>query len=211
MIFHTFFSHLFLVAMTMLALDYHPRPVMGFELRHLAFSNTTKDRLMMPLRLDDRVLTSRRAVGKGSDGDVMPSSPRGIVLNTAVGGLTFAGGLMGFVTKGSKASLTAGSIFGGLLMLSAVIISKSSGSNTSAKGNILGFSVSGMLGFVMGKKFLASKKFMPAGLLASLSAIGFVYNLIEAKIVYNSNSTIDDEKKDISSFAIEIDESGSTD
>lgn len=68
-----------------------------------------------------------------------------------------------------------------------------------------------MLGFVMGKKFLASKKFMPAGLLASLSAIGFVYNLIEAKIVYNSNSTIDDEKKDISSFAIEIDESGSTD
>lgn len=195
----------------MLALDCHPRPVMGFELRHLAFSNTTKDRLMMPLRLDDRVLTSRRAVGKGSDGDVMPSSPRGIVLNTAVGGLTFAGGLMGFVTKGSKASLTAGSIFGGLLMLSAVIISKSSGSNTSAKGNILGFSVSGMLGFVMGKKFLASKKFMPAGLLASLSAIGFVYNLIEAKIVYNSNSTIDDEKKDISSFAIEIDESGSTD
>ena len=192
----------------MLALDHHPRPVMGFELRHLAFSNTTKNRLMMPLRLDDRVLTSRRAVGKGSDGDVPPSSPRGIVLNTAVGGLTFAGGLIGFVTKGSKASLTAGSIFGGLLMLSAVIISKSSGSNTaSAKGNILGFSVSGMLGFVMGKKFLASKKFMPAGLLASLSASAVVYNLIEAKIVYNSH-IMDDEKKDSSSSTVEVDESG---
>lgn len=162
----------------------------------------------MPLRLDDRVLTSRRAVGKGSDGDVPPSSPRGIVLNTAVGGLTFAGGLIGFVTKGSKASLTAGSIFGGLLMLSAVIISKSSGSNTaSAKGNILGFSVSGMLGFVMGKKFLASKKFMPAGLLASLSASAVVYNLIEAKIVYNSH-IMDDEKKDSSSSTVEVDESG---
>ena len=135
------------------------------------------------------------------------SSPRGIVLNTAVGGLTFAGGLMGFV-KGSKASLIAGSTFGGLLLLSALIISKSSESKTST-GNILGFSVSGMLGFVMGKKFLVSKKFMPAGLLASLSAIAFVYNIIETKILSASKSTSED-KSDSSSSSIDTNESGDT-
>jgi len=89
---------------------------------------------------------------------------------------------MGYVTKGSKASLVAGSTFGGLLMLSAFFISKSSESR-STKGNILGSSVSAMLGYVMGKKFLVSKKFMPAGLLAFLSAVGFVYNLIEVKVL----------------------------
>jgi uncharacterized membrane protein (UPF0136 family) len=135
------------------------------------------------------MFTSRGAAGKESGGEIMPSAPRGIVLNTAVGGLTFAGGLMGFVTKGSKASLMAGSLFGGLLMLSALIISKSVASK-SAKGNILGFSVSGMLGYVMGKKFLVSKKFMPAGLLASLSGICVVYNLIETIILYTSSDSI---------------------
>jgi len=203
----TFVRHVFLFAMMILAIDYHQRPVMAFELRHIVFSNTTKNRLMMPLRVDDSVLTSRRATGNGSDGECMPSSPRGIVLNTAVGGLTFAGGLMGFLTKGSKASLTAGSVFGGLLLLSALLISKSS-ARKSVKGNILGFSVSGMLGFVMGKKFLVSKKFMPAGLLASLSAIGFVYNLIEVKIVNASNGI--DEEKDIPLSTTDMDENSST-
>ncbi|OEU16143.1 hypothetical protein FRACYDRAFT_144881, partial [Fragilariopsis cylindrus CCMP1102] len=97
-------------------------------------------------------------------------------LNSAVGGLTFFGGLMGYVTKGSKPSLIAGSTLGGLLMVSAYLISKSSKSRSS-KGNILGSSVAGLLGYVMGKKFLASKKFMPSGLLAFLSAANVVYNL----------------------------------
>ena len=185
---HTFFSPVLLLAMVMLAMDHSHRPVAAFELRHKVFSNTTKNRLMMPLRLDEVVLNSRRVTKTDIDGEVVRSSPRGIVLNSVVGGLTFAGGLMGFVTKGSKASLTAGSIFGGLLMLSALIISNDS-SSKSAKGNILGFSVSGMLCFVMGKKFLVSKKFMPAGLLASLSAAGSVYNLIETIILYLSKRT----------------------
>merc|ERR1712176_1722688 len=126
---------------------------------------------------------------------------RGIVLNTAVGGLRF----MGYITKGSKASLTAGSVFGGLLMLSALIISKSAKTNSS-KGNILGAFVSAFLGKVMGKKFLASKKFMPSGLLASFSLIAFVYNLIETKNLYTSSSNdaagAADEKETISSSTI---------
>ena len=147
----------------------------------MAFSNTTKNRLMMPLNIDNKLLSSSLSMSKP---DNEPAAPRGIVLNTAVGGLTFAGGLMGFVTKGSKASLIAGSTFGGLLMLSSFIISKTK----SAKGNILGFSVSGMLGYVMGKKFLVSKKFMPAGLLTALSAIAVVYNLVETTIVWSSKT-----------------------
>ena len=161
-----------------LALD--PRQqAKAFEVRPMAFSNTTKNRLMMPLNIDNKLLSSRLSMSRADD---EPAAPRGIILNTAVGGLTFAGGLMGFVTKGSKASLIAGSTFGGLLMLSSFIISKTK----TATGNILGFSVSGMLGYVMGKKFLVSKKFMPAGLLTALSAIAVVYNLVETKIVWSS-------------------------
>ena len=168
--------------------------VSAFELKHMvSLSNTTKNRLMMPLRLDNAVLTSRHAAVANNnevDGSTPSSSqpPRGIVLNTAVGGLTFAGGLMGFVTKGSKASLIAGSTFGGLLMLSAFLISKSSKSK-SAKGNILGSSVAAMLGYVMGKKFLVSRKFMPSGLLAFLSVVGVVYNVIEVKILSSTSAS----------------------
>ncbi len=175
------FRQALLLAMAMILVDH---PTNAFEIRTVC--NTTKNRLMMPLNLDSRLLASR---------DSESEAPRGIVLNTAVGGLTFAGGLTGFLTKGSKASLIAGSTFGGLLLVSALLISKSS-EMKSTTGNILGFSVSGMLGYVMGKKFLVSKKFMPAGLLASLSAIAFCYNLIETRIVGKKNedstSTVDD-------------------
>jgi len=198
-----FFIDAVLLALVMLGMDQWHQPVVAFELRHMAFSNTTKNRLMIPLRLDDAVLTCHHATRAGSDRNTATSSPRGIVLNSAVGGLTFAGGLMGFITKGSKASLIAGSVFGGFLMFSALLISNASSSKSTA-GNIVGFSVSGMLGFVMGKKFLVSKKFIPAGLLAFLSATGFVYNLIETKIVYSSKST--DAKKDASSSSTEVEE-----
>lgn len=88
------------------------------------------------------------------------------VWNTVTGGLTFGGGLIGFVTKGSKASLIAGSTFGGLLLLS-----------NQVKSVKLGSIVSFCLMYVMGKKFMVSKKFMPAGLIASLGIVSFVYNL----------------------------------
>ena len=67
-------------------------------------------------------------------------------------------------------------------MVSAILVAKAS-ERKSARGNILGSSVSAMLGYVMGKKFFVSKKFMPAGLLTILSAAGFLYNLIEAKVL----------------------------
>lgn len=120
---------------------------------------------MAPLRLDS-------ALGLSKDDG---SSPRGIVLNAGVGGLVFAGGLMGYVKAGSKASLMAGSTFGGLLLLSSFLISKK-----KSAGNMLGSGVSGLLTYAMGKKFLRSGKFMPAGFIATMGAAAFVYNLIEA-------------------------------
>jgi uncharacterized membrane protein (UPF0136 family) len=147
-------------------------------------SNTTKSRLMMPLQVD-HVL----GLVQNQDGD--KEAPRGVALNTFVGSLTFAGGAMGFVTKGSKASLIAGSTFGGLLMISAFLISK----KNSRNGNIMGAGVAGMLTYAMGKKFFASKKFMPAGLIASLGTIAFIYNTIEAFFT-KENDTEKEEKEE---------------
>lgn len=133
-------------------------------------SNATKSRLMTPLTIDHKL----GLVAPNGANDETPK-PRGVLLNTCVGGLTFAGGLMGYVTKGSKASLIAGSTFGGLLSLSAFLISQK-----QKIGSIMGTIVGSMLSYVMGKKFLASKKFMPAGLIASLGVATVVYNAIEA-------------------------------
>ena len=96
-----------------------------------------------------------------------------ITLNNVAGGLTFAGGVMGFVTKGSKASLIAGSTFGGLLLVSAFLTSQK-----KLIGNMLGTGVSGMLTYTMGKKFLKSGKFMPAGLIAGLGIASFIFNVL---------------------------------
>jgi len=151
-------------------------------------------RWMMPLRLDDKLhrfsrrldaTTSSSAQQQDEQSNVVNNKPRGIVLNASVGALTFAGGLMGFLTKKSKASLMAGSTFGGLLMLSAYLISYKKNSTT---GNKLGSSVAGMLTYVMGKKFMASKKFMPAGLIALLGGVAFVYNIIEVIVVSSNNA-----------------------
>jgi uncharacterized membrane protein (UPF0136 family) len=199
----------------------HQYYVNGFELpgKHI-LSNTTKNRLMMPLRLDNVLLGVRiggtvplprrtTAAFASSNNEGAAARPRGIVLNSAVGGLTFFGGLMGYVTKGSKPSLIAGSTFGGLLMLSAYLISKSSKSRSS-KGNILGSTVAGLLGYVMGNKFLASKKFMPAGLLTFLSAVNVVYNLIEVKILFSSRSRADDHASSADADAEKEDASSDT-
>lgn len=145
-------------------------------------SNTTKSKLMLPLRVDHILgLVSNNNnddIGEtGNPEEATAAAPRGIILNSAVGGLTFAGGLAGFITKGSKASLIAGSTFGGLLLLSSLLISKK-----SRKGNVMGSVVAGMLSYVMGKKFLTSKKIIPAGLIAFFGVVACTYNIIEAYI-----------------------------
>ena len=105
--------------------------------------------------------------------DAETAQKTSITLNSVAGGLTFAGGVMGFVTKGSNASLIAGSTFGGLLLVSAFLTSQK-----KLIGNVLGTGVSGMLTYTMGKKFLKSGKFMPAGLIAGLGIASFIFNFL---------------------------------
>ena len=106
--------------------------------------------------------------------DLETTKSKSQLWNNVAGGLTFGGGLLGFATKGSKASLIAGSTFGGLLLVSSAVTQKLS---SKSIGLWVGSIVSSMLSYVMGKKFLASKKFVPSGLIASLGILAAVHNV----------------------------------
>lgn len=75
--------------------------------------------------------------------------------------LLLAGGLMGFLKAGSKASLIASSVFALPLVLAAL------GVIPAIVANI----VLGILLVYMALKFSKSRKFMPSGLMAILSAL----------------------------------------
>ena len=104
--------------------------------------------------------------------DLETAKAKSQLWNNVAGGLTFGGGLLGFATKGSKASLMAGSTFGGLLLGSSALTPKSSN-----LGVWLGSIVSSMLTYIMGKKFAASQKFVPSGLIASLGILALIHNV----------------------------------
>lgn len=71
-----------------------------------------------------------------------------------------AGGVVGFVKAGSRASLIASSVFALPLILAALGILPA----------VVADAVLGVLLGYMGFKFAKSKKFMPSGLMAILSA-----------------------------------------
>lgn len=75
-----------------------------------------------------------------------------------------AGGLMGFLKAGSKASLIASSIFAAPLCLVAFGILPA----------IVAEVVLGLLLVFMAVKFAKSKKFMPSGMIAILAAVTLV-------------------------------------
>lgn len=97
-------------------------------------------------------------------------------LNFTMGGLVIAGGAMGYFKRGSKVSLLAGLTFGGLLLGSGVMIS----GDSQYQGHVLATGTSGIMALAMGQRFLSSKKFMPAGLVATLGAACCAYNLNKA-------------------------------
>ena len=104
----------------------------------------------------------------------MSSPPPGSAhLNFTLGGLVTVGGCMGYFKKGSTMSLVAGLSFGGLLIGSGMLISK----GESYKGHALASGVTGLMTIAMGQRFLSTGKFMPAGMVASLGAIGLAYNI----------------------------------
>lgn len=79
-----------------------------------------------------------------------------------------AGGIVGYVKAGSATSLLAGLAFGSLLGYGAYQTS------LDERNYYLSFAVSTALGMLMGYRFYNSGKFMPAGLIASMSALMMV-------------------------------------
>jgi len=80
------------------------------------------------------------------------------------GVLVLVGGVMGWVKAKSKPSLVSGLIFGVLLILEGYRIWQG-----IAVGVTQACVTTGLLAVVMGARFIATRKFMPAGLLTLLS------------------------------------------
>lgn len=77
--------------------------------------------------------------------------------------LVALGGIIGFATAGSVASLAAGLIFGGLACIGAYQTSQ------NPKNYYLSLGVAGVLAGLMTYRFATTLKIMPAGLVAILS------------------------------------------
>ena len=83
--------------------------------------------------------------------------------------LTIVGGIIGYASKGSMASIIAGSISGILLLVAAFLLPKN-----AAAGLALAGIVSILLAGRFIPAFIRSGDFMPAGMMSILSAIGIV-------------------------------------
>ncbi|KAF8768176.1 transmembrane protein 14C-like [Argiope bruennichi] len=91
-----------------------------------------------------------------------------------------AGGVMGYVKAGSTSSLIAGLTFGSILAYGAYQTSM------DESNFILSFVTTSTLGAIMLIRFYNSGKFMPAGLICSLSGLmlmRFIYkNMLSSRI-----------------------------
>jgi len=86
---------------------------------------------------------------------------------------TIVGGLMGYVKAGSTASLVAGSISGGLLLVAAFLLP-----NYQVAGLALAAVVSIALAGRFVPAFIKTGQVMPAGLISLLSVIGVIMAIV---------------------------------
>lgn len=108
--------------------------------------------------------------GSGGGDDDMPSDGGGTPLFVKFASLFYAalvagGGVLGYVKKGSKKSLVAGTTFG--LILSAC----AAGMGTSSLPTSIALISAAALSYVMGRRYVASRKMMPAGITAGVSLL----------------------------------------
>src|SRR5438105_9692208 len=89
------------------------------------------------------------------------------------GVLTIAGGIIGYVSKGSVPSIIAGSISGILLVVAGFLLPQH---HTS--GLVLGLVVSIPLAAQFVPKFFATWRMMPAGIMSILSVLGVVAAIV---------------------------------
>ncbi|KAJ1814619.1 hypothetical protein LPJ56_002969 [Coemansia sp. RSA 2599] len=90
------------------------------------------------------------------------------VAGLSFGILIVVGGVVGFLKSNSTASLISGLVFGALIAVTTQYAA------THAQAfNLLPAAVCLVLGLIMGSRFLESKKFMPAGMVATLALAMF--------------------------------------
>jgi uncharacterized membrane protein (UPF0136 family) len=109
----------------------------------------------------------------------MDKIPGSAHVNLSFGALAVAGGIAGYVRKGSKASLIAGVTMGSLLMGSGYLIAFSD--NRQYEGHLLGCGASALLALGMAPRALSTGKFMPAGLVSTLGIVAAAYNYHKAR------------------------------
>jgi uncharacterized membrane protein (UPF0136 family) len=107
----------------------------------------------------------------------MGKIPGSAHVNLSLGGLVLVGGAYGYLKKGSAPSLVAGLTIGSLLMGSGYLIAAT---DHIYEAHCLATATSGVMALAMGGRFVSTGKFMPAGLVATLGAIGCAYNLNKA-------------------------------
>jgi len=93
------------------------------------------------------------------------------VWTLVVGGLVAAGGAMGYAKARSVPSLVAGVTCGALYGLSTLWMEP-----YQLGGNLAAVVISVILAVAMGRRFLASGKVMPAGVVAGLSVLTGLIN-----------------------------------
>ena len=83
--------------------------------------------------------------------------------------LTIIGGIIGYASKGSMASIIAGSVSGLLILLAAFLLP-----NNVTAGLVLAGVISIALAGRFVPAFIKSGDFMPAGMMSVLSVIGII-------------------------------------
>lgn len=101
----------------------------------------------------------------------------------ALGLFTVIGGTIGFVKKGSTASLVSGFVCGILLFVGGLLITK----KKEFVGHALATSTSGVLFLAMGHRYFSTGTIMPSGIVAILS---FLTVLFHSRKTLESNLTI---------------------
>lgn len=106
----------------------------------------------------------------------MPTIPGSAHPNIGLGLLSIAGGTVGYIRKGSTASLVAGVSLGSLLLTSGYMITK----HDPYQGHVLATVTTSVMAIAMGQRYLSTGKIMPAGLMAGMGAAAVAYNISKA-------------------------------
>lgn len=112
--------------------------------------------------------TRKGGSGNGMD-DFYITIPYGLIV--------LGGGVVGYVRRGSVASLAAGAGFGGALLLAGAlsIWDFAHGHSNSLFATVLQTVCAAALTIAMGIRYMKTRKVMPAGIVATISALVLIF------------------------------------